>query len=285
LARDGAVRALEELLEPFRIPVADDLAGVIARLADRREDAHAIHVRAEAAVNLTKEKIAKRADLEREIKEDMIRVRRYRALADELRADHFVAFVLQESMERLAALASVELLRVSDGRYSIVPEQSGFDVVDHHNADEPRSVATLSGGETFLASLALALALAGSVRDLAGTAAAARLDAIFIDEGFGALDPDTLDVVLDALERLREGERMVGVISHVAELAQRIPQVIECHRVTGEDCFVMKMHVESMESLEHILDHFLAFGQTTTSIIQSSPVPPRTVPLPGERVR
>ena len=84
-------------------------------------------------------------------------------------------------------------------------------------------MATLSGGETFLASLALALALAGSVRDLAGTAAASRLDAIFIDEGFGALDPETLDVVVDALERLREGDRMVGVITHVPTLAERIP--------------------------------------------------------------
>jgi exonuclease SbcC len=233
LARENAFRALEELLETVQLEGSNDLTEVVARLADLREDAHATHVRADATVTLIKEKISKRADLENEIREDTIRVRRYRTLADELRADHFIAFVLEESMERLAALASVELLRVSDGRYSLVPEQSGFDVIDHHNADERRSVATLSGGETFLASLALALALAGSVRDLAGTAAAARLDAIFIDEGFGALDPETLDVVLDALERLREGERMVGVISHVAELAQRIPQGLAVSKQAG----------------------------------------------------
>jgi exonuclease SbcC len=181
-------------------------------------------VQADGHVAAAKEAIAKRGELEAAIRDDQVRLSRFKTLADELQANHFMAYVLEESMVRLADLASVELLRISDGRYSLIPEKSGFDVIDHHNADERRSVATLSGGETFLASLALALALAGSVRDLAGSSAAARLEAIFIDEGFGALDPETLSVVLDALERLREGERMVGVISHVDELAQRIPQ-------------------------------------------------------------
>jgi DNA repair protein SbcC/Rad50 len=125
-------------------------------------------------------------------------------------------------MNQLAAQASDQLLRISDGRYSLIADEGSFEVVDHHNADERRSVATLSGGETFLASLSLALALSAGLRELAGTAAG-RLEAIFIDEGFGALDPETLDVVVDALERLREGDRMVGVITHVPTLAERIP--------------------------------------------------------------
>jgi exonuclease SbcC len=224
-ARDAAVRALTKAIAPLELELK--LKGdsdILESIAERREELHGQHVQAEGHVARVKENIAKRAELEAAIRDDQVRLGLFKTLADELQVNHFMAYVLEESMMRLADLASVELLRISDGRYSLVPEKGGFDVIDHHNADERRSVATLSGGETFLASLALALALAGSVRDLAGSSAAARLDAIFIDEGFGALDPETLGVVLDALERLREGERMVGVISHVDELAQRIPQ-------------------------------------------------------------
>jgi exonuclease SbcC len=223
-AGDRALRALADLIAPLELELGDDLNDLLDSLAERREELHTTLVQAESAMELVREKIVKRSELEKEITDDTTRCARYKTLAAELRQDHFIGFVLAESMERLAALASIELLRISGDRYSLEADKGNFDVIDHQNADERRSVATLSGGETFLASLALALALAGSVRDLAGTAAASRLDAIFIDEGFGALDPETLDVVLDALERLGEGERMVGVISHVGELAQRIPQ-------------------------------------------------------------
>jgi Lrp/AsnC family leucine-responsive transcriptional regulator len=74
-----------------------------------------------------------------------------------------------------------------------------------------------------------------------------------------------------------------GQLSKVAELAQRMPQVVECHRVTGEDCFVMKVHFEAIDQLDRVLDQFLAHGQTTTSLVQSTPVPPRLLPLPDER--
>jgi exonuclease SbcC len=222
-ARDAAVRALGKAVASLDLDIENE-PDILASIADRRDELHTQLVRAEGNVTRVKENITRRTELETAIRDDQVRLGRFKTLADELQANHFMAYVLEESMGRLADLASVELFRISDGRYSLIPEKGGFDVIDHHNADERRSVATLSGGETFLASLALALALAGSVRDLAGSSAAARLDAIFIDEGFGALDPETLGVVLDALERLRESERMVGVISHVDELAQRIPQ-------------------------------------------------------------
>jgi len=222
-ARDAAVRALGKAVASLDLDIENE-PDILASIARRRDELHTQLVRAEGDVTRVKENIARRTELETAIRDDQVRLSRFKTLADELQANHFMAYVLEESMVRLADLASVELFRISDGRYSLIPEKGGFDVIDHHNADERRSVATLSGGETFLASLALALALAGSVRDLAGSSAAARLDAIFIDEGFGALDPETLGVVLDALERLRESERMVGVISHVDELAQRIPQ-------------------------------------------------------------
>jgi Lrp/AsnC family leucine-responsive transcriptional regulator len=91
------------------------------------------------------------------------------------------------------------------------------------------------------------------------------------------LDPGALGLPLAAYVRIRPGP---GQIARIAELARRTPQVVECHRITGEDCFLLKVHVAAIDQLETVLDAFLAFGQTTTSIVQSSPVPPRALPLP-----
>ncbi|HEY0903852.1 MAG TPA: SbcC/MukB-like Walker B domain-containing protein, partial [Marmoricola sp.] len=85
---------------------------------------------------------------------------------------------------------------------------------------ESRDPATLSGGETFVVSLALALGLADVVTQEAG---GADLDTLFVDEGFGSLDADTLDDVMDTLDSLRDGGRVVGIVSHVAEMRDRIP--------------------------------------------------------------
>ncbi len=74
---------------------------------------------------------------------------------------------------------------------------------------------------------------------------------------------------------------MPGALAKLAELARRVPEVVECHRVTGEDCFILKVHVTAVETLDRVLDQFLAYGQTTTSLVQSTPVPPRGLPLPA----
>ena len=92
-----------------------------------------------------------------------------------------------------------------------------------------RDTATLSGGETFLASLALALGLADAVTAEAG---AAPVAALFVDEGFGSLDEQTLDEVMDVLDTLREGGRLVGLVSHVAELRARVPTQLVVRRGT-----------------------------------------------------
>lgn len=178
-----------------------------------------------------KSRLEKRNEIERSMIADKAQGDLYHRLGQELQADRFLAYVLGESMRVLAAQATSELLKITDGRYSIEPKESSFTVVDHHNADERRPVATLSGGETFLASLALALALSGSVRDLADNAAAARLESMFIDEGFGALDAETLDTAVGALEQLAGEHRMIGVISHVPALAERIPDGLEVRKV------------------------------------------------------
>ncbi|HZT97575.1 MAG TPA: SMC family ATPase [Chloroflexota bacterium] len=178
---------------------------------------------AAASLTLLQERVKRRREIEASMLEDGRQLRLHQRLGQELKSDRFIQYVLGESMRTLSALATAELKTITGGRYSIEPDESSFQVVDHENADERRTVATLSGGETFLASLALALALSGSVRDLAGNVAAARVDSMFIDEGFGALDAETLDTAVDALERLAGDHRMIGVISHVPALAERIP--------------------------------------------------------------
>src|SRR6202008_980269 len=95
-----------------------------------------------------------------------------------------------------------------------------FFVLDHDNAGERRRAETLSGGETFLASLALALELSNQVQRAFG---ATVLDSLFLDEGFGTLDPEALEVATAAIEALPTGGRMVGIITHIQELTNRLP--------------------------------------------------------------
>ncbi len=90
--------------------------------------------------------------------------------------------------------------------------------------------------------------------------------------------PKALGLPVAAYVRIRPAP---GQLENIADLAQRTPEVVECHRITGEDCFLLKVHVSEVDRLEGVLDRFLAFGQTTTSIVQSSPVPPRALPLPA----
>jgi len=91
------------------------------------------------------------------------------------------------------------------------------------------------------------------------------------------LDPAALGWPISAYVRIRP---MPGQLQKIAELARSMPQVAECHRVTGEDCFVLKIHLAGLESLDKVLDRFLAYGQTTTSLIQSTIVDLRSAPLP-----
>jgi exonuclease SbcC len=143
------------------------------------------------------------------------------------------SYVLAARLEQVAAAATVRLDRMSAGRYALVHSDAaerggrrsglGLQVVDSWTGQQ-RDTATLSGGESFLASLALALGLADVVQAEAGGTA---IETLFVDEGFGTLDPETLDEVMAVLDGLRDGGRAVGVISHVEELRQRIPARLE----------------------------------------------------------
>ncbi|MGH7391891.1 MAG: AAA family ATPase [Candidatus Rokuibacteriota bacterium] len=142
-----------------------------------------------------------------------------------LGANNFQTYLLEGAMKVLTEDGSVHLERVSDGRYRLHYDDLDFQVVDRWNADAVRSVKTLSGGETFLTSLALALALAERLADLgAGAYGHEALESLFIDEGFGALDTEeTLDQVIQALEALQTEHRVLGVITHLTQLADRMP--------------------------------------------------------------
>jgi Lrp/AsnC family leucine-responsive transcriptional regulator len=106
-----------------------------------------------------------------------------------------------------------------------------------------------------------------------------RLEEAGIIRGYKVeLDPRALGYPISAFVRVRP---MPGKLAKIGELAERLPQIVECHRITGEDCFVMRVYIERLEDLDPLLDRFLAHGQTTTSLVQSSPVPPRSLPLPG----
>ncbi len=141
----------------------------------------------------------------------------YATLSQSLRSDAFPAYLLEEIEAELLARAGELLFEISDGRYRLALEDGDYAVTDDWNSGETRGVRTLSGGETFLASLALAISLSDY---LAGNR---RLGALFLDEGFGTLDPEALEAVAGALERLQVTGRMVGVITHVPSLAERLP--------------------------------------------------------------
>ena len=143
-----------------------------------------------------------------------------------LRSDGFEQWLMEEAVGGLVEQANERLLTLSNQQYSFVPDGTSFDICDHHNADEVRVAKTLSGGETFLASLALALALSDSQVEMA-TEDSPGLESLFLDEGFGTLDPDTLDVVAAALMELGEEGRMVCIVTHIRELAEQMPVLFE----------------------------------------------------------
>lgn len=145
-------------------------------------------------------------------------------------------FILAAQLEEIAAAATVRLLAMTDGRYSLRHTDAaagrgqksglGLEVFDAWTS-EARPTGSLSGGETFMASLCLALGLADVVQARAG---GIEIDTLFVDEGFGSLDEDTLDGVMDAIDGLRENGRVIGLVSHVADMKSRIPEHLKIKR-------------------------------------------------------
>jgi DNA repair protein SbcC/Rad50 len=141
-------------------------------------------------------------------------------LKGHLNANGFERWMMVGAIVDLVSRANSVLADLSADSYSLQSDDNGaFDIVDHRNADEVRPISTLSGGETFMVSLALALALAETL----SAGGAGQLSSIILDEGFGTLDGESIDVVASVLEGLTENGLMVGIITHVSELAARAP--------------------------------------------------------------
>ncbi len=160
-------------------------------------------------------------------------------------------YVQMTYFDRIIRRANLRLLTMSSGQYELKRQQeadslakkSGLElaVVDHYNATE-RSVKTLSGGESFQASLSLALGLADEIQSCSG---GVRMDSLFVDEGFGSLDEEALGQAMRALQQLTEGNRLVGIISHVSELKERIDKKIVVTKYRDRDGVGSRVSLQS----------------------------------------
>jgi DNA repair protein SbcC/Rad50 len=232
VARDRALRAAEAALGAMSDQVRrlDELfasagAGPVSGTRDvaaYRQNA-AVHAeRAAAAYERARQRQEQAARLAEQVARHDRAAQVAKALALHLRADRFERWLLAEALDALVAGASRTMRELTAGQYDLGHEKGEFYVIDHADAGLRRGVRTLSGGETFQASLALALALAEQLTGL--SASSASLESIMLDEGFGTLDSTTLDTVAATLENLAaRGDRMVGVVTHVAALAERVP--------------------------------------------------------------
>lgn len=242
-ANDEAVRVRAILAEPEIVAVADtELGDVDAALTEAAEAEKTL----EAAVRRQDQASARSAGVAQEAGKVKKAVAAFGPVAakhawlsdltevmigdgENSRRMSLRSYVLAARLEEVAVVASQRLRAMSGGRYDFVHTEAtvkrerrgglGLDILDA-NTGTVRPTSTLSGGETFMASLSLALGLADVVSEEAG---GIQLETLFIDEGFGSLDAESLDTVMAVLDELRDGGRAVGVVSHVAEMKHRIP--------------------------------------------------------------
>ncbi len=225
--RGKATAGLQELRDEYRIDGSIDSA--LAELRAKHD-----HIAAE--VDRHEKLVAGLDGLREERRKRQDEVRLNQRLVRDLTDARFIRFLLDEERADLSELGSEHFERLSSGRYRFTGDGQ-FHVVDLNSADAIRRADSLSGGETFLASLSLALALAEMVGRGGG-----RLDAFFLDEGIGTLDPEHLDLAMAGIESLvsQRHQRLVVVVSHVPELRERIEDLIELDKaaLTGDSVVV-----------------------------------------------
>ncbi len=229
---ENALAALVGLLADNGISDESDPARIPSAVAAHR-------VRAETTLQQIRADRKKAAQLDKQIAANREDSQVANMLGNYLRANNFENWLCGEALSTLVREASATLMELSGDQYELTLDiRNDLVVIDYNDAGATRPVHTLSGGETFQASLALALALS---RQVIGLSAGRReLNSMFLDEGFGTLDSDTLDTVASTLERLAaDSDRMVGVITHVAELAERVPVRFIVNR-TGTTSTIIK---------------------------------------------
>jgi len=215
--RREIVERLAASVDPFDLD--PDPTSLLEAVAVARSEA-------EGRLSAMRERQAEQAQLRKQIDEAAADREINAALGQHLAASGFEGWLLNEALDNIVDRATGLLRELSGGSYSLAVADREFAIIDHDNADEQRDVRTLSGGETFLTSLCLALALADSIAELAPIDAP-RLESMFLDEGFGTLDTATLDVVAAAIEELASTGRMIGIVTHVRDLAERMPARFE----------------------------------------------------------
>ncbi len=177
-------------------------------------------------IDTLKDALDRRRAIDAEMQESGHELTRWKALQDTIPANLLRDFALDIMFKQMGSLANSQLEYLTSERYQLRVEGIGkLTVVDRWNANEERPVETLSGGESFLTSLALALALSELSRGRA------QINSLFLDEGFGTLDSETLDVAIASLEGLQMQGRSIFLISHVGELTRRIPVRIAVERM------------------------------------------------------
>jgi exonuclease SbcC len=235
---DADLRAARASIEKWRMEAAPE-GEAVEKLRARQQELQSQHDQLIRDLTIWKKELAQDdtnhqtvADKRKELEADRQKLeiwRRLRGLIGSYDGRTFRRFAQGISLDVLVHYANRHLLRLSD-RYRLrrrVGEELELEIEDLHQAGAVRPMASLSGGESFLVSLALALGLS----DIAGRNV--RIESLFIDEGFGSLDSDTLDLAISALETLRQDNKTVGVISHVDLLKERIATQIIVEKQSG----------------------------------------------------
>jgi exonuclease SbcC len=228
-ARDFVARTLQEVDakikdKPFDQEQIDRVRLSLVNIQQEYEEA----VREQGALEKSLNDLKTRQSEWQRLQLEIYRLAERRELAVKLvgllKGRKLVQFLAEEHLRDMAAEASVRLAGLTGHRYALeLDEGCNFVMRDDYNAGQRRPVNTLSGGETFLTSLSLALALSSKIQ-LKGQF---PLGFFFLDEGFGTLDPEKLEVVVNTLEKLHDGQRVVGIITHVPELRSRMPRYLE----------------------------------------------------------
>lgn len=208
---DGKTVDLDEFLklEKNKYKLAHDIDEIIKEIGAKQNEVMTLEK------NLKKVK-----ELQKKLDESEHKLELLKEIEKLLQGKRFVEFVAKNQLEYIVIEASKRLDIMTKGRYVLeIDDNLNFVIRDNYNGGLRRSIKTLSGGETFLTSLALALALSSQIQ-LKGSA---PLEFFFLDEGFGSLDNELLDIVMESLEKLHSEQLSVGIISHVEELKNRVP--------------------------------------------------------------
>ena len=240
-AEQGKVEKLEELVSDAPLvdlaAIADEKNCLTQRKDDLTNRRRALDRRI-TANDSAKKGIDKKAGERRALEERWTWMKPLSETANGGLKDHISleTYVQMTYFDRILARANAHLMQMSGGKYDLKRREGAaknggqngldLDVIDHYNGSE-RSVKSLSGGETFLASLSLALGLSEEIQSSAG---GVQMDTLFVDEGFGSLDEETLRQAMRALRELSEGDRLIGIISHVSELRREIDRQIVVKR-------------------------------------------------------